>query len=101
MNRGKLVIISGFSGVGKGTVIKELMRRYDEFFLLGVGDHPGAPTGEVHGREYLFLTEEEFQELAQSDRLLEYAGYTGSHYGTPADPVREHRQQGRHRAAGH
>ena len=93
---GKLVIISGFSGVGKGTVIKELMRRYDEFFF-SVSVTPRAPRpGEVHGREYLFLTEEEFQELAQSDRLLEYAGYTGSHYGTPADPVREHRQQGRH-----
>ncbi len=93
---GKLVIISGFSGVGKGTVIKELMKRYDEFFFsVSVTTRAPRP-GEVHGREYLFLSEEEFQELAQEGRLLEYAGYTGNRYGTPADPVQEHRKAGRH-----
>ncbi len=93
---GKLVIVSGFSGVGKGTVIQELMKRYDEFFFsVSVTTRAPRP-GEVNGREYWFLTEEEFQELAQTGRLLEYAGYTGSHYGTPADPVREHREAGRH-----
>ncbi len=94
--QGTLVIISGFSGVGKGTVIKELMRRYDEYFFSVSATTRSPREGEVHGREYLFLSEEEFQRLIDECRLLEYAGYTGSHYGTPADPVEKQREEGRH-----
>lgn len=94
--QGMLVIISGFSGVGKGTVIKELMRRYDEYFFSVSATTRSPREGEVHGREYLFLSEEEFQQLIQENRLLEYAGYTGCHYGTPADPVKRERESGRH-----
>ncbi|WP_434311352.1 guanylate kinase [Hominifimenecus sp. rT4P-3] len=94
--QGMLVIISGFSGVGKGTVIKELMRRYDEYFFSVSATTRSPREGEVHGREYLFLNEEEFQQLIEENRLLEYAGYTGCHYGTPADPVKREREAGRH-----
>lgn len=87
--KGSLVIISGFSGAGKGTVVKELMSRYD-CYALSVSATTRAPReGEVNGREYFFKTKEEFEELIRQDALYEYACYVSNYYGTPKAYVQE------------
>lgn len=87
--KGSLVIISGFSGAGKGTVVKELMTRYD-CYALSVSATTRAPReGEVNGREYFFKTKEEFEELIRQDALYEYACYVSNYYGTPKAYVQE------------
>lgn len=92
--RGIVVIVSGFSGAGKGTVVRELMSRYDNY-ALSVSMTTRAPRkGEEHGREYYFVTDEEFEALIASDGLLEHAGYCGHYYGTPRRFVEEKLDQG-------
>lgn len=87
--KGSLVIISGFSGAGKGTVVKELMNRYD-CYALSISATTRAPReGEVNGREYFFKTREEFEELIRQDALYEYACYVSNYYGTPKAYVQE------------
>ena len=87
--KGNLVIISGFSGAGKGTVVKGLMARYD-CYALSVSATTRAPReGEVNGREYFFKTREEFEEMIRQDALYEYAQYVSNYYGTPKQAVEE------------
>lgn len=87
--KGSLVIISGFSGAGKGTVVRELMNRYD-CYALSISATTRAPReGEVNGREYFFKTREEFEELIRQDALYEYACYVSNYYGTPKAYVQE------------
>lgn len=87
--KGCLVIISGFSGAGKGTVVKELMSRYD-CYALSISATTRAPReGEENGREYFFKTREEFEELIREDALYEYAQYVSNYYGTPKAYVQE------------
>lgn len=95
MNKGILVVVSGFSGAGKGTVMKELMRRYDNY-ALSVSVTTRAPReGEVDGREYFFRTKEEFQQLIREDALIEYAGYVDNYYGTPRSYVEQKLNEGK------
>ena len=93
--KGNLVIISGFSGAGKGTVVKELMARYD-CYALSVSATTRAPReGEVNGREYFFKTREEFEEMIRQDALYEYAQYVSNYYGTPKAYVQEQLDAGK------
>lgn len=95
MNKGILVVVSGFSGAGKGTVMKELLRRYDNYALsVSVTTREPRP-GEEDGREYFFRTKEEFEELIRRDALIEYAGYVENYYGTPRSYVEEKLAEGR------
>ena len=94
--KGMKVVISGFSGVGKGTVISRLMERYPGEFYFSVSATTRDPRpGEEHGREYYFLSDEEFRKLIDTDGLMEYARYQDHYYGTPADPVLREQQDGR------
>lgn len=87
MNRGILIVLSGFSGVGKGTLMKELIRKYDNYALsISMTTRDPRP-GEVHGREYFFSTREYFEEKIAQNGLIEYADYCGNYYGTPKDYV--------------
>ena len=87
--RGTLLIFSGPSGVGKGTIVKELRRRSDKI-RLSVSATTRAPHPEdVEGVTYYFKTMEEFEAMIDRDEFLEYAVYTGNCYGTPAGPVDE------------
>ena len=87
--RGTLLIFSGPSGVGKGTIVKELRRRSDKV-RLSVSATTRAPRPEdVEGVTYYFKTMEEFEAMIDRDEFLEYAVYTGNCYGTPAGPVDE------------
>lgn len=95
MNKGILVVVSGFSGAGKGTVMKELMRRYDNY-ALSVSVTTRAPRpGEEDGREYFFRTKEEFEQLIREDALIEYAGYVDNYYGTPRFYVEQKLEEGK------
>ena len=73
MSKGILVVVSGFSGAGKGTVMKRLMEKYNNYALsVSVTTRSPRP-GEQDGKEYFFRTREEFEELIQKDALIEYA----------------------------
>ncbi|WP_409275597.1 guanylate kinase [Neobacillus sp. SCS-31] len=88
--KGLLIVLSGPSGVGKGTVRKEIFSQPDTSFEYSISMTTRSPReGEVHGVDYFFKTREEFEELIAQGKLLEYAEYVGNYYGTPVDYVRE------------
>lgn len=94
MERGILVVISGFSGAGKGTIMKELIQRYDYF--LSISATTRSPrTGEVDGKDYYFHTKKEFQQMIDGGELIEWAEYVGNFYGTPKKRVEEQLAKGR------
>ena len=88
-NRGILVLYTGCSGVGKGTIMKELLRR-DPNIRLSVSNTTREPRdGEIDGVHYRFVTREEFLALADADGYIEYAEYCDNLYGTPKQHVEE------------
>ena len=88
-HRGILLVVSGFAGSGKGTLMKELMRRYDNYaFSVSATTRKPRP-GEVHGREYFFMDKDHFEQMIENDELLEHACYVGNYYGTPKFYVEE------------
>ena len=87
--KGILVVVSGFSGSGKGTVMKELLRRYDNYALSVSATTREPREDEVDGREYFFKTREEFERMIAEDALLEHACYVENYYGTPKAYVEE------------
>ncbi|SFP93326.1 guanylate kinase [Lachnospiraceae bacterium XBB1006] len=94
-NKGILVVFSGFAGSGKGTIMKELMKRYPETYALSVSATTRDPRpGEEEGREYFFKTEEEFLALAHENQMLEFAQYVGHYYGTPRAYVEQKLEEG-------
>ena len=94
-DRGILVVVSGFSGAGKGTLMKRLMEKYDNY-ALSVSATTRAPRpGEEHGREYFFHTKKEFEELILEDALIEYALYVNNYYGTPKAYVEKQLNMGK------
>lgn len=87
--RGLLVVISGFSGAGKGTLIRELMHQHPNY-QLSVSATTRAPrAGEEDGKDYFFVTRERFEEMIAQRELIEYASYVGNYYGTPKAYVEE------------
>ena len=85
--KGVLVVVSGFSGAGKGTLMKALLDQYDNY-ALSISATTRAPReGETEGREYFFKSREEFLRMIEEDALIEYAQYVGNYYGTPKDYV--------------
>ena len=90
-----LVVISGFSGAGKGTLMKRLMKEYGDHYALSVSATTRSPRpGEVDGRDYFFVDKERFQQMIDGDELLEYARYVDNYYGTPRAYVEEQMQKG-------
>lgn len=72
--KGILIVVSGFSGAGKGTLMKELMRKYPENYALSISATTRGPRdGEVDGREYFFLSREKFEKMIANNELIEYA----------------------------
>lgn len=95
MRRGNLFIVSGPSGAGKGTLVKEMLGRVPDVWVsISVTTRPPRP-GEEEGREYFFLTEEEFEFLRGSGGLLEWAEVHGNCYGTPKSEVEARVAQGK------
>ena len=92
---GKLVVLSGFSGAGKGTVIKKLMQSYDGY-VLSVSMTTRKPRdGETDGVEYHFVSNEAFEDLLKKDGFLEHAGFVDHYYGTPKAFVVDNMAAGR------
>lgn len=87
--KGILLVVSGFSGAGKGTLMKELVGRYDQYALSVSATTRSPREGEVDGREYFFRTREEFEQMIAEDALIEHACYVGNYYGTPKGPYVE------------
>ncbi|MCH4034482.1 MAG: guanylate kinase [Lachnospiraceae bacterium] len=93
--RGSLTVVSGFSGAGKGTIMKALLARYDNYCLSVSCTTRQPRPGEQDGREYFFKTQEEFDRMVEEDALLEHAGYVGHSYGTPRAFVEQKIQEGK------
>lgn len=94
--RGLLIIMSGPSGVGKGTIREELMKKDDLNLHYSVSmTTRGMRPGEVNGREYYFVSREEFDKNIAKDNLLEWAEFVGNRYGTPRDKVEQMRNEGK------
>jgi len=93
--KGLLIVISGFSGAGKGTLVKTLLQKYDNY-ALSVSMTTRAPRpGERDGVEYFFSTREEFEKTIAEDGLVEYATYCDNYYGTPRAYVEEQLAMGK------
>lgn len=92
--RGMLVLYTGSSGVGKGTIMQELLKR-DKNIRLSVSNTTRSPRkGEIDGVHYNFVTKEQFESLIKKDGYLEYAQYCGNYYGTPKQQVEDLLNQG-------
>ncbi len=93
--RGILIVVSGFSGAGKGTIMKELLNRYDNYALSVSATTRNPREGEADGREYFFKTVPEFEKMIAKEELIEYARYVNNYYGTPRAYVEEKLSEGR------
>lgn len=93
--KGILIIISGFSGAGKGTLVKRLVEKYDGYALSISATTREPRPGEVDGREYFFLKKEEFERKIAESGLIEYACYCDNYYGTPREYVEKQLADGR------
>ncbi len=94
-SKGILLVISGFAGTGKGTLVHELLEKYDNY-ALSVSATTRAPRpGEIDGVHYFFKTKEEFEEMIRENRLIEYASYVENYYGTPKEYVQQQLENGK------
>jgi guanylate kinase len=93
-SKGKLVVISGPSGVGKSTICKQVVRQVDAFLSVSATTRPPSEL-EEDGREYVFISRDDFQKMIRNKDLLEYADVFGNYYGTPKAPVLEAVAEGR------
>ncbi len=94
--KGLLTVVSGFSGAGKGTLMKALLAKYADRYALSISATTRGPReGEQDGREYFFLKKEEFEQMIEEDALIEHAQYVGNYYGTPKKYVMEQREAGK------
>lgn len=95
-NRGILVVVSGFSGAGKGTIMNRLMEKYGDTYALSVSATTRSPRpGEVHGKSYFFLVKEEFERMIAKNEFVEYAKYVDNYYGTPKAYVEQQLEAGK------
>ncbi len=93
--KGILIVISGFSGAGKGTLMKKLTAEHDNYALSISMTTRSPREGEVHGREYFFSTTEDFEKRIAEDGMIEYANYCGNYYGTPRAYVEQKLAEGK------
>ena len=93
--QGILVVVSGFSGAGKGTLMKELLKRYDNYALSVSATTRQPKEGEKDGEDYFFVSREYFQQMIEDGRLVEYAQYVNHYYGTPRDYVEKKMAEGK------
>jgi guanylate kinase len=95
MSPARLTVLSGPSGVGKGTVVAEVRRLYPHVWVSVSCTTRRPRPGEADGVQYHFVSDAQFDELIATDRLLEYATFAGNRYGTPRRPVEQHLAAGR------
>ena len=93
--QGILAVVSGFSGAGKGTLMKELLRRYDNYALSISATTRQPREGEKDGEDYFFLSKDKFQQMIEEGQLIEYAQYVNHYYGTPKSYVEQKMAEGK------
>lgn len=93
--KGIVTVVSGFSGVGKGTLMRELLARYDGYALSVSATTRPPREGERDGREYFFVTRDKFEEMIAGRAFYEYAEYQGNYYGTPRKYVDDRLREGK------
>ena len=94
--KGILIVVSGFSGSGKGTLMKELLTRYPDTYALSISATTRSPReGEVDGREYFFVSKDEYAKMITKGELIEDAKYVENYYGTPRDYVEKKLDEGK------
>ena len=86
-SRGKLFVLTGPSGVGKGTIVERVLKRIDNLYLSISATTREKREGEKEGVNYYFKTREEFKKMIDSDELLEWAEFAGDYYGSPKFPI--------------
>ncbi len=94
-NRGILIVISGPSGAGKGTICKALLEKHDNIYISVSATTRAPRVGEVEGVNYYFLTKEDFEEKVRENGFLEYANVHGNFYGTPKGNVEKMLEDGK------
>ncbi len=95
MNVGRLIVLTGPSGVGKGTLLKELLQRHPELYVSVSATTRPPRSEEVDGVNYYFRSRTQFTAMIEAGELLEWAEFAGNYYGTPTQPVQEQINQGR------
>lgn len=95
MTFGKLIVITGPSGVGKGTLVQALLDRHPDIYLSLSTTTRSPRPGEVAGQDYNFVDRQTFEAMLEQGELLEWAEYAGNYYGTPRTTVEEQLNQGR------
>ena len=95
IRQGILIVVSGFSGAGKGTVMKSLTDRYDSYALSVSATTRQPRPGEAEGKAYFFKTRDEFEQMIADGSLIEYAQYVDNYYGTPRAYVEQQLSEGR------
>ena len=93
--KGIIIVVSGFSGAGKGTIMKALTAKYDRYALSISATTRDPRPGEENGREYFFVSNEEFEQLIRDNGLIEHAGYVNHYYGTPRKFVEDRLSEGK------
>ncbi len=95
MSIGQLIVLTGPSGVGKGTLVRELLARHTDLFLSVSATTRSPRLAEIDGKDYFFVTQAQFQTMIAKEELLEWAEYAGNYYGTPCTSVNSQIQQGK------
>jgi guanylate kinase len=91
---GKLIVLTGPSGVGKGTLMQSLLSRYPELCYSISATTRSPRTGEVHGKDYYFISRDQFKQAISQGKFLEWAEFAGNYYGTPKEAVLNHIHSG-------
>lgn len=94
MSEGKLIVISGASGVGKGTVLKRMMEKRPEMSFSVSATTRAPRPGEVDGKDYYFVTREQFEQMIAEQQFLEYDAHAANYYGTPRAQMEQKRANG-------
>lgn len=93
--KGLLTVVSGFSGAGKGTLMKGLLAKYDNYALSVSMTTRSPRPGEIDGKDYFFISKEQFEQNIADGKLIEHAQYVENYYGTPKDYVFEQLEAGK------
>jgi guanylate kinase len=91
---GRLIVFTGPSGVGKGTLLRQLLNRHPELYVSISATTRSPRPGEVHGQAYYFVSREDFKHMIERHELLEWAEFAGNFYGTPLKPLKQQLDKG-------